>query len=163
MAQLWKLCKSHSHKAADRPLPSGWLLDVFVEGVKKKKAGMLGKYLPNSLAVHAVMLYTQQDSAQIHLQHHRTEAASAPCTGSVAPVCSHPRLCTRKEKKKKKSWQDSCFLIILLQFSRWSGGGGIYGLLGTHRQMQNYKRHKHKEGKMTKAECAFSAVSTTSE
>lgn len=49
----------------------------------RKKTAMLGKYLPNSLAVHAVMLNTQQDSAQIRLQHHRNEVASAR-TGSVS-------------------------------------------------------------------------------
>lgn len=76
MAPLWKQYKSHRHKPAEQPLPFDWLLDIFVDPWEKK-AAMLGKYLPNSLAVHAVMLYTQQDSAQIHLQHHRNEAASA--------------------------------------------------------------------------------------
>lgn len=75
MAPLWKQYKGHRHKPAERPPPFGWLLDICRS--TRKKTAMLGKYLPNSLAVHAVMLYTQQDSAQIHLQHHRNKVASA--------------------------------------------------------------------------------------
>lgn len=66
---------------------------------------MLGKYLPNSLAVHAVMLNTQQDSAQIHLQHHRKVKLLL-----LVPVLLAEHLSLHTSKK---SSQDSCFLIFL--------------------------------------------------
>lgn len=61
-----------------RTATSLWLLlDIFVDP-GQGRTGLLGKYLLNSLAVHAVMLPPQQDSVRIRLQHHRNEAASVP-------------------------------------------------------------------------------------
>lgn len=62
---------SRKHKPDEGPLVSGQLLDIFVDPGKKTEAGLLGKYLPNSSVAHAVILHTQQDSAQIRLWHHR--------------------------------------------------------------------------------------------
>lgn len=63
--------------------------------------------MPNSLAVHAVKLYTQQDSAQIHLQHHRN--ASCFCLVQVLLAQRVFRACTQPKKsdRTRVSWSFS--------------------------------------------------------